>query len=86
MFRLQHLQWQAVLHILPELIILTKAGPRLITDPRNREGGETVMARTSYAEYRRRALKAWRTKRANARHAEYQRRARKAWRTKRAAA
>jgi hypothetical protein len=44
------------------------------------------MARTSYAEYRRRTLKAWRTKRSNAKRAEYRRRARKAWRTKRDAA
>jgi|GEM_PF-5242700 len=28
------------------------------------------MARTSYAEYRRRALKAWRTKRSNAKRAD----------------
>jgi hypothetical protein len=47
-------------------------------------GSEGQMARTSYIEYRRRAAKAWRTKRANARRADYQRRANKAWRTKRA--
>jgi hypothetical protein len=41
------------------------------------------MSRVSHAEYRRRALKAWRTKRANAKREEYQRRAAKAWKTKR---
>ena len=44
------------------------------------------MRKVSTTEYRRRALKAWRTKRAKAKAADYVARARKAWRTKRAAA
>jgi hypothetical protein len=87
MFRLQHLQRRAVLHNFPEVNRSEQKAASAYPRPaKNREGGETVMARTSYADYRRRALKAWRTKRANAKRAEYQRRARKAWRTKRAAA